>query len=64
MRRVRMANEMGIDGLFDVGVLACLFAYKPDAFRGDRLGNTVSGKKPGLQPIELPLVSEQGQEVR
>ena len=42
---VRMANEMRIDGLFDMGVLACLFAYKPDAFGGDRLSKTVSGKK-------------------
>jgi hypothetical protein len=44
-----MANEMGIDGLFDVGVLAGLFAHKFNARGGDGLGDAVSGKEPRLQ---------------
>jgi hypothetical protein len=39
---------MRIDGLFDLGILARLFADEPDAIGGDGLGDTVSRKEPRL----------------
>jgi hypothetical protein len=55
---------MRINGLFDLGCLSRFVANPFDTSWGDGFGEAVSGKKPGLQPIELPVVSEQGQEVR
>ncbi len=55
---------MRVDGLCDLGVLACLFAHEPDAVGGDGLGDAVSRKEPGLEPIALPVLPQPGQEVR
>src|SRR5215470_13636963 len=63
MRRKSVPQEMGINGLGELGGVAGFFADEGDAIAGDRLGDAVARKEPGLQLIELPVAPPQRQEI-
>jgi hypothetical protein len=54
---------MGINDLGELGGVAGFFADEGDAIAGDRLGDAVARKEPGLQLIELPVTPQQRQQV-
>jgi len=59
-----MTKEMRINGLGELGGVARVAADMGDAHAGDGLGDAEAGKEPGLELIELPVASQQRQEVR
>src|SRR5262245_8058206 len=63
MRRKSVPQEMGINGLGELGGVAGFFADEGDAVAGDRLGDAVAWKEPGLELIELPVAPQQRQEI-
>jgi hypothetical protein len=58
-----MPKEMRINGLGELGSVACLAADMGDTRTGDRFGDAVSRKEPGLQLIELPVAPEQREQI-
>src|SRR5215510_15048016 len=63
MRSKNVPQEMGINGLGELGGVAGFFADEGDAIAGDRFGDAVARKEPGLQLIELPVAPQQRQEI-
>jgi hypothetical protein len=63
MRREAVTKQMGINGLGQLSHAAGLAADMGDAHTSDGLGDTVSGKEPGLELIELPLASQQREQI-
>jgi len=57
MRRKSVPEEMGIHGLRQLGGMPRFFAYEGDPVTGDRLGDAVARKEPGLELIELPVMA-------
>ena len=58
-----MPKQMGINGLGQLGHVAGLVADMSDAHAGDGLGDTVSGKEPGLELIQLPVAAQQREQI-
>jgi hypothetical protein len=54
---------MGINGLRELGGVAGLFTDECHAVAGDRLGDAVSGKEPGLQLTQLLVAPQEGEQV-
>ena len=52
-----MTQEMRINGLGELGGVAGFFADQGDAIAGDRLGDAVARKEPGLQLIPSDMAS-------
>src|SRR5262245_13102903 len=63
MRREAVTQQMGINGLGQLGRAAGLVADMGNAHAGDGLRDSVAGKEPGLKLIELPVAPEQRQEI-
>ena len=58
-----MAKQMWINRLFNLSGLTRFFAHKFNATGGDGLADSVSGKEPGLQAIELPVAPQERQQI-
>src|SRR5947209_7146632 len=58
-----MPQEMGINGLRQLGGMPRFFAHEGDPVTGDRLSDAVARKEPGLELIELPVTAEEWQQV-
>ena len=54
---------MGINGLRQLGGMPCFFAHEGDPVTGDRLGDAVARKEPGLELLELPVTAQEWQQV-
>ena len=59
-----MPKEMGINGFGELGGVARLAADMGDPRTGERFGDAMSWKEPGLELIELPVAPEQREEIR
>jgi hypothetical protein len=57
MCRQSVPEEMGRKGLRQLGGMPCVFAHEGDPVTGDRLGDAVARKEPGLELIELPVTA-------
>src|SRR5712691_8676025 len=55
---------MRINDLFELGGVARLTTDMGDTRTGDRFGDAMSRKEPGLELIELPVAPQQREEIR
>src|SRR5712691_3085214 len=63
MGREAMTKEMRINDLGELGGVARLTADMRNTRAGDRFGNAGTGKEPGLELIELPVASQQREQI-
>ena len=63
MRRKGVPQQMRINSLGQLGGTPGFFAHEGDTVAGDGLGDAVARKEPGLELIELPVASQQRQQI-